>query len=143
MTEPLIKNAEQAYRWFAGHFKPAQIDIQYPTAAYVHANGKKYFVMFKREYYRNFSAHFPHVVKEDGSAHGWGQVMNESLLKIAAHNKTDYLVFITPDAVAYRCEPSRFYSFAVEFQTHVPHLYGEVAMPLQFFERMFKEEAMR
>jgi len=46
------------------------------------------------------------------------------------------LIFITPDKKIYTCYSNLFKKFYLKNKTDVPHLEGEIAMPLDFFERV-------
>ena len=104
-------------------------------ARIVFSDGEDHLVMFKRDYYKNFGKHFQGVKKENGKTYGWGQIMSASLLDTACNN-CGWVVFITPDGKIYRCRPLLFKKFVQKYGTEVPHLKGEVAMPLDYFERV-------
>jgi len=98
--------------------------------------GIRSLIQFKREYYRNFVYHFPDVKKEDGKSYGWAQIMSLSSLNRALIEDIEKLVFITPDGKMYSCYTRLFKNFYLKNKTDVPHLKGEIAMPLDFFERV-------
>jgi hypothetical protein len=99
---------------------------------------ERYFLMYKREYYKNFKYHFPDVKKPDGKSYGWAQVMNKQVLDYILKKKQNvtWLLFATTDAKIYKCTPQNFYNFVTKYNTEVPHLKGEVAVPLDLFERL-------
>ena len=101
-------------------------------------NTGRYFVMFKREYYRNFKYHFPELKKDNDKSFGWAQIMSMSLLNWACSNNIAWIVFITPDGKAYRCSAQKFKDYVELYGTEVPHLKGEVAMPLDYFDNLEK-----
>ena len=105
------------------------------TSIVAKVKGTKSLIQFKREYYRNFAYHFPEVKKEDGSSYGWAQIMSLSSLNRAIIEGIDKIVFITPDGKMYSCYSQLFKKFYLKNKTDVPHLEGEIAMPLDFFER--------
>ena len=101
-------------------------------------NDEKYLVMFKREYYKNFKYHFQHIKKSNGKSYGWAQIMSRSLLDYACKQSSDvdWILFITPDGKAYKCPPLLFKKFSEKYDTEVPHLQGEVALPLDMFDAL-------
>ena len=105
-------------------------------ARLVKTKEEMFLVMFKREYYKSFQYHFPHIQKVGGGRYGYAQIMSESLLNKAFHYRVNWIVFIMPDKKAYRCHPKLFKKFFDEHQTRVPYLPGEIAMPLDYFERL-------
>jgi hypothetical protein len=113
-----------------------------PGVVFSHSTGK-YFVMYKREYYKNFKHHFPEVLKSDGKSYGWAQIMTRELLNYSAHDDSgiDWILFVTPDGKAYRAASRLFKRFVDKHNTEVPHLKGEVAMPLDYFNNL--EEVMK
>ncbi|MCJ7816554.1 MAG: hypothetical protein MUP55_01730 [Candidatus Aenigmarchaeota archaeon] len=118
-------------------FPDMRITDNVNDVAYVFVSkGESYLAMFKREYYKNFKYHFPHCKKPTGTDYGWAQIMSLSLLKLALMRNVKEIVFITPDAKAYACTPADFMSFYKQHTTNVPHLAGEVAMPLDNFRRV-------
>ena len=98
--------------------------------------GERSLVQFKREYYRNFAYHFPDVKKTDGKPYGWAQIMSLSSLNRAIVEDIEKVIFITPDGKMYSCYSNLFKKFYLKNKTDVPHLEGEIAMPLDFFERV-------
>ena len=98
--------------------------------------GTRSLIQFKREYYRNFAYHFPDVKKEDGKSYGWAQIMSLSSLNRAIIEDIEKIIFITPDGKMYSCYTNLFKKFYLKNKTDVPHLVGEIAMPLDFFERV-------
>lgn len=101
-------------------------------------NDEKYLMMFKREYYQNFKYHFPNIKKDNGKNYGWAQIMSKSLLDYACKETTniDWILCVTPDGKAYKCPPMLFKRFSTKHGTDVPHLQGEVAMPLDMFDAL-------
>ena len=98
--------------------------------------GKRSLVQFKREYYHNFAHHFPDVKKPDGKPYGWAQIMSLKSLNRAIVEDIEKVIFITPDGKMYSCYTNQFKKFYLKNETDVPHLEGEIAMPLDFFERL-------
>jgi hypothetical protein len=111
-----------------------------PGIIFNHAKGR-FFMMYKREYYKNFKYHFPEVLKEDGKPYGWAQIMSLELLNYCAHdsNSIDWVLFVTPDGRAYKSAARLFKKFVDRYNTEVPHLKGEVAMPLDYFQNLEEE----
>ena len=108
-------------------------------AVVVKSEDATYMVMFKREYYQAFQNHFPNIIKDDGKPYGYAQIMSIELLYWALRNKITYLVFVTPDRKIYKCRPIIFKKFVEKHHTEVPHLLGELALPLDYFERVKSE----
>jgi hypothetical protein len=113
------------------------------TAVVAKIKGDKCLIQFKREYYRNFSNHFPKVKKPNGNSYGWAQIMSLDSLNRAIIEGIDRLIFITPDGKIYSCYSKLFKKFYEKHKTDVPHLEGEVAMPLDFFERLEEPDEVR
>jgi hypothetical protein len=95
-----------------------------------------YLVMFKREFYGAFGSHFPNLKNHKGNTYGFAQVMSKSMLDEVCSMNVDFLVFIIPNGHAYKCPPNLFKRYSEKYETSVPHLKGEVAMPLDYFERV-------
>jgi|TARA_Y100000310_G_scaffold344207_1_gene455726 hypothetical protein len=92
---------------------------------------------FKRELYHNFKYHFPEVKKDDGKHYGYAQIMSLEILKRAINDwKVDKLIFALPDGKFYTCFAMLFLNFYKKNNTEVPHIPGEIAMPLDFFEAL-------
>ena len=107
-----------------------------PATVVIQHQGKTYLLQFKREYYRSFSFHFPAIKKKDGRNYGYAQIMSLETLNRAVSANINKLVFATPDGKMYCCEPMVFKNFVDANKTEVPHLKGEVAMPLELFHRL-------
>ena len=97
--------------------------------------GENYLVTYKRDYYRNFKYHFPNCKQPDGTDYGWAQVMNKILIDRACEDYISFMVFVMPNKKAYKIKPTVFKEFIMKHNTEVPHLKGEMSIPLQYFER--------
>jgi len=106
------------------------------TSMVARIKGELTLIQFKRDFYHNFPYHFPNVVKADGTKYGWAQIMSLSSLNRALIEGITKLIFITPDKKIYTCYSNLFKKFYLKNKTDVPHLEGEIAMPLDFFERV-------
>lgn len=100
---------------------------------FVESKSETYFVMFKRDFYKRFRQHFSGPEFEH---FGYAQIMNLELLNEIVERDIDWIVFVMPDGKAYRANPRLFKKFHEKYKTDVPHLVGEVALPLNFFERI-------
>jgi hypothetical protein len=114
----------------------------YDTSIIIFYKGESYLVQFKREYYRSFSHHFPNIKKVDGTAFGWATIMSLTTLNMALTKEISRVMFITPDRKIYSCYANLFKRFYEKYKTNVPHLPGEVAMPLEYFERLKADDEM-
>lgn len=86
-----------------------------------------YCVTFKRDYYHEFSRHFPNEGEDDP-----GITANIKLLQACARNHVKF-VAVMGDGSVRIIQPERFLLYAANHNLRVPHLQGEVACP----ERMF------
>jgi hypothetical protein len=93
-------------------------------------NGVKLCVCFKRDYYKNFQFHFPKV-----GYVGYGQVANKHLLEYCDENGYEYIM-VMPDGKVYRISPRSWLDYYKVYKTDVPHLDGEIAIPLKMLRRM-------
>ena len=103
---------------------------------------ESFLIMFKRDFYHSFKNHFPYVKKESGVPYGYGQIMSKILLNKALDAGVNWLVFVMPDRKVYKCHVKLFKKFYDKNQTDVPYLPGEIAMPLDFFEPLIKEQKL-
>jgi hypothetical protein len=92
-------------------------------------DGERYCICFKREYYQNFQFHFPSLGKV-----GWGQIANKELIERCAKGNFTY-VAIMPDGKMYQIDPTFWLNYYTRFKTDVPHLEGEIAVPMKLFKR--------
>lgn len=129
----MISSFHEAMEHFIFTMRGRVLNIIHGPSAIIQANGKTYMVQFKRNYYKSFSVHFPQFRE-----YGYGQVMSIGLLERAIISGIDQIVFITPDRNIYSCYPMQFKRFYEKYHTDVPHLDGEIAMPLKFFKRLGK-----
>lgn len=97
--------------------------------------GDRCAVMLKREVYRRFGAHFPRFCRPDGSAYDEGQIINADLLRWAC-GAVSWVVFVLEDERVFRIRPVTWWDFARDNRLECPHLPGEVALPLDFFEEV-------
>lgn len=135
----IYKNRQQAIKEMCKIHQPEQIQLlRINDVGYVfRVGGEKALVMFKRELYHNFRYHFPDILKPSGTHYGYGQIMSRKMLEYAC-SCLDWVYFITEDGKVYRCRPMLFYKFYLKYHTDVPHLPGEVALPIELFERVHK-----
>jgi hypothetical protein len=126
-----IKNLEQATTHFKDTLKEKTVRTERRSyAVFIETeSGKKYCVCYKRDYYKNFQYHFPNLGKV-----GWGQIANKDLLLGCLGEGAKY-ISVMPDGKIYAIEPSFWLSYYERFHTDVPHLKGEIAIPLKFFTR--------
>jgi len=88
-----------------------------------------YCVCFKREYYKNFQYHFPALGKV-----GWGQIANKDLLKECEESDYAYVI-VMPDEKIYVIKAGFWLDYYDKFKTDVPHLKGEIAIPMKFLKK--------
>lgn len=88
----------------------------------------KYFITFKRSYYKLFSEHFklPYRVE--------GQIANKELMIELARGDFTYIV-VMPDTKVYEVKAKDWMDYYNRRQTDVPHLRGEIAYPMNKFIR--------
>jgi len=97
-----------------------------------------YCVTFKREWYHNFSNHFPFVPDK-----GIGQIASLNLLEACRWKGVENLVAVMPDGVAYVCSVKEFLEYYYKWGTDVEtttgheHLQGEVASPVRMWKRLY------
>lgn len=89
-------------------------------------------VTLKRDWYKNFSFHFPQCPEK-----GWGQITSLKLLRCCEQQGISWLVAVMPNGVGYKIEVSEFLRYYEQYKTEVPHLPGEVAAPIKMWKRMF------
>lgn len=92
---------------------------------------KRYFVMFKREFYRQFSNHFPEVPQK-----GYGVVTAKKIVAWAADEGV-YIAVVFPSGRCYSIDGYDFWLFYEEYKTDCKHLEGEIAVSLERFKREF------
>lgn len=134
MTE--IDSIGQALAHVKGILGDIQIGGSHGPAMIFTYNDTRYLLMHKRDYYKNFKHHFPEVLKEDGNAYGWAQIMSMELLDYCIDHNIAWVAFVTPDGKSYCASAKLFKKFVERHGTYVPHLKGEVAMPLEMFENI-------
>lgn len=91
---------------------------------------KVYLVMFKRSTYLRFARHFE--VPEQGV----GVVCNMKLVAWAAGEGIE-LVAIFSDGACYSIPAMTFWEYYEQYKTDVKHIPGEIASPLELWNRMF------
>lgn len=109
---------------------------QHGAGVLISDKSEDYYFMFKREYYRNFNKHFPEVKKDDGKSYGWAQIMSKRLLNEVIALDIPWILFMDTEGKVYRIASKLWRNFVQMYDTEVPHIEGEVAIPLDFFERM-------
>jgi len=93
---------------------------------------ERYLVMFKREFYRSFSDHFPDVPQK-----GYGVVTAKKIVGWAA-DEGIIIAAIFPSGRCYSIDGYDFWLFYEEYKTDCRHLKGEeIAAPLEAFKREF------
>jgi len=93
---------------------------------------ERYLVMFKREFYRRFSEHFPDVPQR-----GYGVVTAKKIVGWAADEGL-ILAAVFPSGRCYSIDGYDFWLFYEEYKTDCRHLKGEeIAAPLEAFKRLF------
>lgn len=132
----MIENIEGALARAIHLLGGARIGQRMGPAQLLEGKDGSFLVMFKREFYRAFQDHFPGLLNRNDNPFGFAQVMSKSLLFAAESRMVDWLVFVMPDGKAYKCATGQFIIFYRKNRTDVPHLPGEVAMPLEYFERV-------
>lgn len=95
------------------------------------ALGEQYFVMFKRDFYKRFSDHFPKVPKK-----GYGVLTAKKIVSWAADEGVN-IAAVFPSGRCYVIDAMDFWLFYEEYQTDCPHIEGEIAAPLEMFKRLF------
>ena len=95
---------------------------------WIHTTHALFLVTFKREYYHNFSHHFPGF---EGA--GWGQIGNKNMIKQASNYKA-FIVMVMPDEKIYVVPGITWWAFwKNEIGREVPHAPGEIPLPLNQF----------
>ncbi len=110
------------------------IDINFKGArvgALFEDGGEQYFVMFKREFYRHFSQHFPEVPQK-----GFAVITAKQIVNWAA-DKGILIAAIFPSGRCYSIDGYDFWLFYEEYKTEVKHLEDEIACPLEMWKRLF------
>jgi len=93
---------------------------------------ERYLVMFKREFYRSFSNHFPDVPQT-----GYGVVTAKKIVAWAV-DEGIIIAAIFPSGRCYCIDAYDFWLFYEEYKTDCKHLKGqEIAAPLEKFKRLF------
>ena len=128
----LFQNLNDVAMAFFDRVDAVNIRVMPPGIAYLEKEDKKLLV-FKRQYYRSFSRHFREIVKDTGRGNGYAQTMNLKLLKMAERLGIESLVIVMEDGAAYETYIKTFINYYEKYKTDVPHLDGEVAMPLDYF----------
>jgi hypothetical protein len=90
-----------------------------------------YLVMFKREFYHQFSKHFPQVPDL-----GFGMICNTNLVRYAASEEMT-LVAVMPKGIAYKCNGKEAWEYYEKWKTDVPHIEGEMGTPARIWPRLF------
>lgn len=93
---------------------------------------EKFCVTLKKEWYNNFSTHFPDVPEK-----GFGQITSLTLLLYCEQAGIAWLVAVMPQGVAYKIDVAAFLRYYFKYRTDVPHLRGEVASPIKMWTRLY------
>ncbi len=131
-----VNTLREALRRFRLKKPSAQkiIDINFKSArigALFEDGLEQYFVMFKREFYRHFSTHFPHVPQK-----GFGVTTAKQIVNWAA-DKGIRIAPIFPSGRCYSIDGYEFWLFYEEYKTDVKHLEDEISTPLEMWKREF------
>lgn len=92
---------------------------------------EQYFVMFKREFYRHFSKHFPEIPQK-----GFAVITAKQIVNWAA-DKGIRIAAIFPSGRCYSIDGYDFWLFYEEYKTDCKHLEDEIACPLEMWKRVF------
>jgi len=93
--------------------------------------GEQYLVTFKRDFYHQFSNHFPNLPEP-----GYGMTFNKKPVTWAAMEGLT-LVAVMPRGVAYRCPADEAQAYYLKWKTDVPHIEGEMGTPAKMWPRLF------
>lgn len=138
IQKPRIRNKFEALVAFKTHKPNSVVFREFDFGYLISYQNKRYLLMFKRDFYKSFKHHFKHIPEMRN--YGYAQIMNLSMLKMAIEDGIEYVAFAMPTGNIYQCNPRLFLKFYEKYHTEVPHLKGEVALPLNFFERLDKNE---
>jgi len=132
-----LKTLTDAFIYFRKNHPEARIFGKMKAGLLIDFDKEFHLFQFKREMYHNFGFHFPHIKKPDGKHYGWAQIMSLEMLKQAIDKwKVDKLIFALPNGKFYTCYAQQFLQFYRKNDTDVPHIEGEIALPLEFFESL-------
>jgi len=128
----IIANLKDAMQHFENNLKENVIrrDL-YQYHAMFRTSRNKYFITFKRDYYKSFQYHF-------NNNDGWGQISNKELVQKCIQEEAIF-VMVMPDSKIYYIDPVEFMDYYKKNKTDVPHLEGEIACPLKMFSRFTGE----
>ena len=107
------------------NFKGARVGALYEDGL------EQYFVMFKRQFYRHFSKHFPKVPQKGFAVTTAKQIVNW------AADKGVIIAALFPSGRCYSIDGYDFWLFYEEYKTDVEHLEDEIACPLEAWKRLF------
>ncbi len=106
-------------------FKGARIGTLYSW------QDKRYLVMFKREFYERFAAHFPEIPEK-----GYGIVTAKQIVSWCA-DQDIIIASIFPSGRCYSVSGYDYWLFYAQHGTDVKHLPGEIAVSLELATRDF------
>ena len=114
--------------------KKLDVNIEGAKIAAVFENkrtGEKFLVMFKRDFYHQFSNHFPKIPEA-----GYGMIISKKIVEWAADEEMT-LVAVMPRGVAYKCGAVEAIEYYRKWKTDVPHIEGEIGTPARMWPRLF------
>jgi len=133
----LVYNLDEALMVFRGYVtgtKKLDLHLEGRTVAYLfeaQETGEKFVIMFKRNFYFQFSNHFP-TIKETG----YGMTCSIKIIHFAA-TEGYKLVAVMPNGKGYVADPDKVLTYFLDNNTVVPHLPDEMGSPLSMWERKF------
>ena len=133
----LVYNLDEALMVFRGYVtgtKKLDLRLEGRIVAYLfeaQGTGEKFVIMFKRNFYFQFSNHFPNV-KETG----YGMTCSIKIVQFAA-TEGYKLIAVMPNGKGYVADPNEVLTYFLDNNTEVPHLPDEMGSPLSMWERKF------
>ena len=135
--EPEVWNLVHALKVFNAQvlgsrmIRPILLTKKRVGATFAVPGGTKYLVLFKRESYRFFSRHFPHVPEK-----GHGIIANIKLVHWCAVEGIK-IATVFPDGTCYWIEGREFWDYYEKYGTEHQTLDGEIATPFSRWTLLF------
>lgn len=100
----------------------------------------KYYMLYKRDFFRTFLAQFPHYKEQNDNLVGLGESINKTALDYAIRRGTDWLLFIYESGKVYKINPKFLMKFCLRnnlIRTQTTSSRGELtySFPISLLER--------